>query len=43
MLILPDILLNVFEAVDVIELLKEGNYANLNWTVGKALAQRNPG
>lgn len=27
----------------MIELLKEGNYANLNWTVGKALAQRNPG
>lgn len=37
-----DILLNVFEAVDVIELLRDGDYSNLNWTVGKALAKRNP-
>ncbi|KAK5078327.1 AMP-activated serine/threonine-protein kinase regulatory subunit [Lithohypha guttulata] len=34
------VLLNVFEAVDVIELLKGGDYSNLNWSVGKALAQR---
>lgn len=39
---LPDVLLNVFEAVDVIELLKGGDYSNLNWSVGRALAQRNP-
>jgi len=30
----------VFEAVDVIELLKSGDYSNLNWSVGRALAQR---
>ena len=41
-LILIDILLNVFEAVDVIELLRDGDYSNLNWTVGRALAKRNP-
>ncbi|KAK5094298.1 AMP-activated serine/threonine-protein kinase regulatory subunit [Exophiala xenobiotica] len=35
-----DVLLNVFEAVDVIELLKSGDYSNLNWSVGRALAQR---
>lgn len=35
-------LLNVFEAVDVIEILKHGDYSNLNWSVGKALQQRNP-
>jgi len=36
-----DVLLNVFEAVDVIELLKNGDYSNLNWSVGRALALRN--
>ncbi|RVX66893.1 hypothetical protein B0A52_09017 [Exophiala mesophila] len=36
------ILLNVFEAVDVINLLKSGDYGNLTWTVGKALAERSP-
>lgn len=41
-LIQADVLLNVFEAVDVIELLKGGDYSNLNWSVGRALAQRNP-
>jgi CBS domain-containing protein len=35
-------LLNVFEAVDVIEILKTGDYANLTWTVGKALSARSP-
>lgn len=35
-----DVLLNVFEAVDVIELLKNGDYSNLNWSVGRALALR---
>lgn len=39
---MADILLNVFEAVDVIELLRDGDYSNLNWTVGRALAKRNP-
>lgn len=34
------VLLNVFEAVDVIEILKTGDYGNLTWTVGKALAAR---
>ena len=32
--------LNVFEAVDVIVLIKGGDYENLNLTVGKALAHR---
>lgn len=36
------ILLNVFEAVDVINILKSGDYGNLTWTVGKALAERSP-
>jgi 5'-AMP-activated protein kinase, regulatory gamma subunit len=36
------ILLNVFEAVDVIDILKTGDYSNLNWTVGKALCERSP-
>lgn len=40
--IITDVLLNVFEAVDVIELLKDGDYGNLNWSVGRALAKRNP-
>jgi 5'-AMP-activated protein kinase, regulatory gamma subunit len=35
-------LYNVFEAVDVIEILKSGDYGNLTWTVGKALDVRNP-
>ncbi|KIW86311.1 hypothetical protein Z517_01707 [Fonsecaea pedrosoi CBS 271.37] len=35
-------LLNVFEAVDVIEILKSGDYGNLTWTVGKALSCRSP-
>ncbi len=34
------VLLNAFEAVDVIEILKSGDYGNLTWTVGKALSQR---
>lgn len=33
-------LLNVFEAVDVIALIKGGEYDNLNLSVGKALAMR---
>jgi 5'-AMP-activated protein kinase, regulatory gamma subunit len=33
-------LLNVFEAVDVIALIKGGDYENLNLTVGKALEKR---
>lgn len=32
--------LNVFEAVDVIALIKGGDYDNLNLTVGKALEKR---
>ena len=32
--------LNVFEAVDVIILIKGGDYENLNLTVGKALEKR---
>ncbi|EHY53127.1 AMP-activated serine/threonine-protein kinase regulatory subunit [Exophiala dermatitidis] len=36
------VLLNVFEAVDVIEILKTGDYANLTWTVGKTLSARSP-
>ncbi|KIW21451.1 hypothetical protein PV08_02031 [Exophiala spinifera] len=36
------VLLNVFEAVDVIEILKTGDYGNLTWTVGKALSARSP-
>ena len=32
--------LNVFEAVDVIALIKGGNYDNLNLSVGKSLAMR---
>lgn len=35
-----DVLLNVFEAVDVIPLLRGGDYGNLNWSVGKALSYR---
>ena len=34
------ILLNVFEAVDVIDILKTGDYGNLTWTVGKSLQSR---
>ena len=34
------ILLNVFEAVDVIEILRSGDYGNLTWTVGRALSAR---
>ena len=33
-------LLNVFEAVDVIVLIKGGDYDNLNLNVGKALEKR---
>ncbi|EXJ78500.1 hypothetical protein A1O1_08901 [Capronia coronata CBS 617.96] len=36
------ILLNVFEAVDVIEILKTGDYGNLTWTIGRALSARSP-
>ncbi|EXJ84247.1 hypothetical protein A1O3_04914 [Capronia epimyces CBS 606.96] len=36
------ILLNVFEAVDVIGILKTGDYGNLTWTVGKVLSARSP-
>ena len=32
--------MNVFEAVDVIDILKTGDYANLTWTVGRALCER---
>ena len=32
--------LNVFEAVDVISLIKGGDYENLNMTVGKAMEKR---
>jgi CBS domain-containing protein len=34
------VLLNVFEAVDVIALIKGGDYDNLNLSVGKALEKR---
>lgn len=36
----PGILLNVFEAVDVINILKTGEYENLNWSIGSALSAR---
>jgi len=37
-----DVLLNVFEAVDVIALIQAGgDYDNLNLTVGEALLKRN--
>jgi CBS domain-containing protein len=36
------VLLNVFEAVDVIDILKTGDYGNLTWTVGKAISARSP-
>ena len=42
MLIVLGVLLNVFEAVDVIEILRSGDYGNLTWTVGRALAARPP-
>nr|POF14007.1 5'-amp-activated protein kinase subunit gamma [Quercus suber] len=35
------VVLNVFEAVDVITLIKGGDYDNLNLTVGRALEKRN--
>lgn len=41
-LIVAGILLNVFEAVDVIDVLKSGDYSNLTWTVGRALSARSP-
>ena len=34
------VLLNIFEAVDVISLIKGGNYEELNLTVGEALLKR---
>jgi 5'-AMP-activated protein kinase, regulatory gamma subunit len=34
------VLLNVFEAVDVIDILKPGDYSNLSWSVGRALSER---
>ena len=37
-----NILLNVFEAVDVINLLSSNDYSNLSWSVGRALLERNP-
>jgi 5'-AMP-activated protein kinase, regulatory gamma subunit len=36
------VLLNVFEAVDVIDVLKTGDYGHLTWTVGQALSARSP-
>ncbi|KAL9109834.1 MAG: hypothetical protein Q9227_005537 [Pyrenula ochraceoflavens] len=36
------VLMNVFEAVDVIMLIKGGNYADLELTVGEALLKRPP-
>jgi 5'-AMP-activated protein kinase regulatory gamma subunit len=36
------IVLNVFEAVDVINLLSSNDYSNLSWSVGRALLERNP-
>jgi 5'-AMP-activated protein kinase, regulatory gamma subunit len=36
----PGVLLNVFEAVDVIDILKTGDYGNLGWSVGRALTER---
>ena len=30
----------MFEAVDVIDILKTGDYGNLTWTVGKSLQSR---
>jgi hypothetical protein len=40
MLILVGVLLNVFESVDVITLIKGGNYEELNLTVGEAILKR---
>ena len=37
-----NILLNVFEAVDVINLLSSNDYSNLSWSVGRALLERSP-
>ena len=34
------VLLNVFEAVDVINILRTGDYSNLGWSVGHALSAR---
>lgn len=42
MLIRTDIVLNVFESVDVIALIKGGSYDDLNLTVGDALLKRSP-
>ena len=36
----PGGLLNVFEAVDVIDILKSGDYGNLSWSIGRALSER---
>jgi hypothetical protein len=40
MLIVLGVLLNVFEAVDVIMLIKGGVYDDLNLSVGEALTKR---
>lgn len=37
-----DVVVNVFEAVDVIPLVRGGNYADLELSVGEALLKRNP-
>ena len=37
---LPGVVTNVFEAVDVIALIKGGVYDDLNMTVGEALLKR---
>lgn len=37
-----DVVMNVFEAVDVIMLIKGGNYADLELSVGEALLKRGP-
>jgi hypothetical protein len=37
-----DTVLNVFESVDVIALIKGGSYDDLNLTVGDALLKRSP-
>lgn len=38
----PGIVYNVFEAVDVITLIKGGVYDDLNLSVGEALKKRSP-
>lgn len=39
---MTDVVMNVFEAVDVIMLIKGGQYADLELSVGEALLKRGP-